>query len=87
MEKVDSVHEILQRNGNRKSQVEILKDKCACVLSCFSHVQLFVTLCTITGQAPLFMGFSRQRYWSGLPCPPPGDLPDPGSEPVSLYIS
>ena len=32
-------------------------------------------------QAPLFMGFSRQEYWSGLPCPPPGDLPDPGMEP------
>jgi len=32
------------------------------------------------------VGFSRQQYWSGLPCPPPGDLPDPGSEPVS-YVS
>ena len=35
-------------------------------------------------QAPLFMGFFRQEYWSGLPCPPPGDLPDPGVEPASL---
>ena len=35
-------------------------------------------------QAPLSMGFSRQDYWSGLPCPPPGDLPDPGTEPASL---
>ena len=35
-------------------------------------------------QAPLSMGFSRQEYWSGLPCPPPGDLPDPGIEPASL---
>ncbi|ELR49192.1 hypothetical protein M91_01329, partial [Bos mutus] len=34
--------------------------------------------------APLYMGFSRQEYWSGLPCPPPGDLSDPGMEPVSL---
>ena len=34
--------------------------------------------------APLSMGFSRQEYWSGLPCPPPGDLPDPEIEPVSL---
>ena len=34
-------------------------------------------------QAPLSMGFSRQEYWSGLPIPPPGDLPDPGIEPVS----
>ena len=35
-------------------------------------------------QAPLSMGFSRQEYWSGLPCPPAGDLPDPGIEPKSL---
>ena len=36
-----------------------------------------------TRQAPLSMGFFRQEYWSGLPCPPPGDLPDPGIEPMS----
>ena len=47
------------------------------VLSHFSHVQLFGTLWTVACQAPLFMGFSRQQYWSGLPYPPPGDLPDP----------
>ena len=35
-------------------------------------------------QAPLSMGFSRQEYWNGLPCPPPGDLPDPGIKPASL---
>ena len=52
------------------------------VLSCFSHVQVCVTLWTIARQAPLSMGFSRQ-YWSGLPCPPPGDLPDPGVESTS----
>ena len=38
-------------------------------------------------QAPLSMGFSRQDYWSGLPCPPPGDLPNPGIELVSLALS
>ena len=38
---------------------------------------------TIAYQAPLSMGFSRQEYWSGLPCPPPGDLPNPGTGPVS----
>ena len=43
-----------------------------------SHVQLFVTPWTVACQAPLSMGFSRQEYWSGLPCPPPGDLPNPG---------
>ena len=45
---------------------------------------LFVTPWTIGHQAPLSMGFSRQEYWSGLPCPSPGDLPDPGIEPTSL---
>ena len=45
---------------------------------------LFATLWTVAGQAPLSMGFSRQEYWSGLPCPPPGDLPNPGIQPASL---
>ena len=57
---------------------------CACVLSHFSCVQPFVTLWTVACQAPLSMEFSRQKYWSGLPCPPPGDLPDPGIEPGPL---
>ena len=49
------------------------------------NVQLFVTHWTVANHAPLSMGFSRlQIYWSGLPCPPPGDLPNPGTEPVSL---
>ena len=43
----------------------------------------FVTLWTVAHQAPLSMGFSRQEYWSGLPFPSPGDLPDPGTEPMS----
>ena len=43
-----------------------------------------MTLWTVVHQAPLSMKFSRQEYWSGLPCPPPGDLSDPGIEPVSL---
>ena len=56
----------------------------ACMLSCFSYVQLFATLWTIARQAPLSLGFSTQEYWTGLPCPPPGDLPNPGIEPMSL---
>ena len=48
-----------------------------------SHVQLFVTPWTVTYQVPLSIGFSRQEYWSGLPFPPPGDLPNPGVEPRS----
>ena len=51
---------------------------------CFSRVCLFVTLWTLAHQAALSMGTSRQEYWSDLPCPPPGDLPDPGIEPTSL---
>ena len=43
-----------------------------------------VTLWTVARQAPLSMGFSRQEYWSGLLCPPPGELRDPGIEPASL---
>ena len=54
-----------------------------CVLSHFSRVRLFATPWTVARQAPLSMGFSRPEYWSGLPCPPPGDLPDSGMEPVS----
>ena len=49
----------------------------------FSHIQHFVTLWTVAHQAPLSMGFSRQEYWSGLPCSPPGDRPNPGIEPRS----
>ena len=52
------------------------------VLSHFSHVQLFATPWTVAHQAPPSMGFSRQEYWSGLPCPPSGDLPDPGIKPA-----
>ena len=54
------------------------------LLSCFSHVRLFATLWTVAHQAPLSMGFSRQEYWSGLPCPPLGGLPNPGIEPHFL---
>ena len=54
------------------------------MLSHFSHIQLFATLWTVACWAPLSMGFSRQEYWSGLPSPPPGDLPNPRIEPTSL---
>ena len=42
------------------------------------HIRLFGTPWTVARQAPLSTGFSRQEYWSGMPFPPPGDLPDPG---------
>ena len=57
---------------------------CVYVLCCFSRLRLFATLWIIAHQAPLSMRFSRQEYWSGLPCPPPGDLPNPGIEPTPL---
>ena len=57
---------------------------CACLLNCFSCVRLFATLWTVAHQALLSMGFSRQEYWSGLPCSPPGDLSHPGIEPTCL---
>ena len=56
---------------------------CACVLSHLCRVWHFATPWTIACQAPLSVGLSRQEYWSGLPCSPPGDLLDPGVEPVS----
>ena len=52
-----------------------------CVLICFSPVLCDPT--DIAHQAPLSMGFSRQEHWSGLPCPSPGDLPNPGIKPMS----
>ena len=55
-----------------------------CVLSCSSLVQLHATPWTVAGQSPLSMGFSTQECRSGLPCTPPGDLPDQGIEPMSL---
>ena len=54
------------------------------MLSRFSHVQLFLMLWTVACQALLSRGFSRQEYWNGLPFATPGDLPNPGIEPVSL---
>ena len=57
---------------------------CCAVLNHLSHVQLFVTLWTVTYQAPQSMEFSRQECWHGLLCPPLRDLLDQGIEPMSL---
>ena len=67
--------------GKKKKTLIIVH---SCVLSHFSNAWLFVTLWAVACQAPLSMGFSRQECWSGLPCPPPGDLPDPRIEPSSF---
>ena len=69
-------------DDSRKQNWSIL-----CFATSLSHVQLFVTPWTIAHQTPLFIRFSRQDYWSGFLCPPPGDLPDPGIESVSLAVA
>ena len=56
---------------------------CCVHAKCFSRIWLFVTVSTVAHQAPLSRGFSRQEYWNGLPCPPPGNLPDPGVKAAS----
>ena len=58
-----------------------------CYIQLLSCVQLFATLWTVAHQTPLSVGSSRQDYWSGLPFPLPGDLPDPGTEPVSFAVT
>ena len=62
----------------RYSEYKVNKER---KVKSLSHVQLFATLWTAASQAPLSMGFSRQEYWSELPFPSPGDLPDSGVEP------
>ena len=68
---VDTDKIILNLNGKAKE---------LCVCQSLSCVCLFATPWTVAHQAPLSMGISRQEYWSGMPCPSPGDLPDPGIE-------
>ena len=74
---------MLHRVSGRTTYRNIYESLHECMLS---HVQLFVTLWTEAQQTPLPMGFSRQEYWSWLPCPPPGDLPDLESNPSFLYF-
>ena len=71
-------HTVSKRQKENANQG--LLEWCMCMLS---HVQLLVMPWTIAGQEPLSMGFPRQEYWSGLPCPPPGDLPNSGIETAS----
>ena len=62
----------------------IISQYVLCCVTLLSRVRLFATPWTVTRQAPLSMEFSRREHWNGLPCPPPGDLPDAGTEPASL---
>ena len=64
-------------------KIDPLSDPVLCsVASVMSDSDLW----TVAHQIPLSMGYSRQEYWSGLPCPPPGDIPNPGMEPISLVF-
>ena len=64
--------------------LEVLSLNSTCNTKSLSHVRLFATSWTVAHQAPLIMGFSKQEYWSGLPCPSPEDLPDQGIKHTSL---
>jgi len=69
------------KHWNKPSYVDVFA--CVPVCSVASVGSDLATLWTVACQPPLSMGFSRQEYWNGLLCPPPGDLPDPGIEPAS----
>ena len=74
-----AIHMVTRCLVTRKSPCAFL----VVVAYSLSHVQLFATPWTVARQAPLSMGFLRQEYWSGLPCPPLGDHLNPGIEPAS----
>ena len=79
---------MVQRQIQGSRMVQAFGHIGACMLSHFSHAQLFVTPWTLVHQTPLSIEFSRQEYWSGLPFPSSEDLPDPGIEPVCVsYVS
>ena len=73
----------IQKQPKSPSTDEWVKNG-VCMLSHFSCVRLFAALWAAVCQAPLPMGFSRQEYWNGLPCPASEDLPYPGIRPESL---
>ena len=72
------------QNTYKEHSIFLYLYSCACVLSYFSCIRFLATWWTVAQQVPRSMGFSRQEYWSGLPCPHPDDVPDPGIEPASL---
>ena len=77
----------LEENPNLQHQqcqiCNIWQPRKICVCS-VAKLRLIFGQWTVACQSPLSMGFSRHKYWSGLPCPPPGDLPDPGIKPTFL---
>ena len=79
---------VIYQSENQRRKTDIPRrggqEDDACVLSHSVVPNSSATPCTIARQAPLSGGFPRQEYWSGLPFPPPGHLPDPGIKPASL---
>ena len=84
MKKIEIKHSMWEKKEKKKK--EAFWKPSTCLLSRFSSVRLRVTVWTVDCQAPLSIGFSRQEYKSGLPCPPPGDHPNPGIEPTFLSL-
>ena len=82
MDKQTCIHTMYYYSVIKHSELSNNRKTCVFLLSHFSPVQFFGALWTIAYQAPLSIGFSRQEYWSGLLCPPPGDLPDLGIKPA-----
>ena len=81
---------VLRAKGNSflKENLQGCRGRFACMCTqLLSHIWLFATPWTAAHQGPLSMGFPRQEYWSGLPFPPPGHLPDPGIEPLSPALA
>ena len=78
--KEHQIHQVIVKIKNYKFQCSVNRKVKVKSLSC---VQFFVTPWTVACQASLSMGFSRQEYWSGMPFPSPGDLPNPGIKPRS----
>ena len=77
---------LTKQNKTVKNAIHICKRSLETSTMCANLLHSCLTLCnlwTVAYLAPLSLGFSRPEYWSGLPCPPPGDLPDPGIEPES----
>ena len=83
--KYNSVPDYTDWPNNIMNFAQSLWTRCVHAKS-LSHVRLFTTSWTIALQTPLSMRFSRQEYWSGLPCPPPGDLPNPGIKQCLLCL-
>ena len=75
----------MEEHKDRDISGKIISQQPVCVLS-HSVVPFSATPWTVAPQVSLCMGLSKQEYWSGLPCPPPGDLPNPGNEPRSSTL-